>query len=155
MRTFRRRLSLRRFVRNENGSIIVETALMITVLLLLVFGIVDMGRSLFVANTLISAARDGARFAVVHADDANILTDTKNLVVARFNTYRFGGPALLTDSVAVTLVGKVGTAPPKSIQVKIGYPFNWLTPVPRLLRWTTNATYTSVIHSQAELKYEY
>jgi hypothetical protein len=52
-------------------------------------------------------------------------------------------------------VGKVGLAAPKSVQVKIGYPFNWLTPVPRLLRWTTAATYTSVLHSQAELKYEY
>jgi Flp pilus assembly protein TadG len=150
-----RRRRFRRFLRNENGSIIVETALMITILLLLTFGIVDMGRALYVSNTLILAARDGARWAVVHADDGNIVTDTKNKVIAQFNQYRFGGPLMLVDSVAVTLVGKVGSAPPKSIQVKIGYPFNWLTPVPRLMRWTNGSTYTSVLHSQAEYKYEY
>jgi len=150
-----RRRRFRRFLRNENGSIIVETALMITILLLLTFGIVDMGRALYVSNTLILAARDGARWAVVHADDGNIISDTKTKVAAQFNVYRFGGPNLLTDSVAVTLVGKVGSAPPKSVQVKIGYPFNWLTPVPKLMRWTTGSTYTSVLHSQAEYKYEY
>ncbi len=150
-----RKRRFRRFLRNENGSIIVETALMITILLLLTFGIVDMGRALYVSNTLILAARDGARWAVVHADDGNIAPDTKAKVTAQFNQYRFGGPTLLQDSVAVNLVGKVGLLPPKSIQVKIGYPFNWLTPVPRLLKWTTNATYTSVLHSQAEYKYEY
>ena len=128
---------------------------MITILLLLTFGIVDMGRALYVSNTLILAARDGARWAVVHADDGNIISDTKTKVAAQFNIYRFGGPTLLTDSVAVNLVGKVGSAPPKSVQVKIGYPFNWLTPVPRLMRWTTGTTYTSVLHSQAEYKYEY
>jgi len=150
-----RRRRLRRFFRNENGSIMVETALMITVLLLLVFGIVDMGRSLYVANSLILAARDGARTAVVHPDDVNILTDTKNLVMSRFNSYRFGADSLLAAHITVTEVGKVGLLPPTSIRVNIAYPFKWITPVPKLLRWTTGSTYTSVLHSQAEYRYEY
>ena len=75
-----RRRRFRRFLRNENGSIIVETALMITILLLLTFGIVDMGRALYVSNTLILAARDGARWAVVHADDGNIISTMQRLL---------------------------------------------------------------------------
>ena len=152
-----RKLWFRRFLRNEKGSVVVETALMITVLLLLTFGIVDMGRSLYVANTLILAARDGARTAVVHADDGTLLSDTKTVVINRFNAYRFGGPALITDSVTVTRVtstvnGVANTL--TSVRVNISYPFNWLTPVPRLLKWTNNSTYTSVLHSQAEYRFE-
>jgi len=147
-----RKPRFRRFFRNENGSIIVETALMITVLLLLVFGIVDMGRSLYIANTLILSARDGARTAAVHINNGTLVSDTRTLVLSRFNTYRFGGPMLVTDSVTVTLLPN--STSPASVQVKIAYPFNWLTPVPRLLKWTNNATYTSVLHSQAEYKFE-
>jgi len=127
---------------------------MITVLLLLVFGIVDMGRSLYVANTLILAARDGARTAVVHVDDSNLATDTKNVVMSRFNSYRFGGDSLLATHVTVTPV-RVGSSPPTSVRVNIAYPFKWLTPVPKLLRWTSSSTFTSTLHSQAEYKYEY
>jgi len=35
---------LRRFVASRNGSVILETAIMITILLMLMFGIVDLGR---------------------------------------------------------------------------------------------------------------
>jgi len=150
-----RKRRFRRFFRAESGSIIVETALMITVLLLLVFGIVDMGRSLYVANTLILAARDGARTAVVHADDSSILDDTKNVVMSRFNSYRFGADSLLASHITVTEVNKVGLLPPTSIRVNVAYPFKWLTPVPRLLRWTSSSTFTSTLHSQAEYRYEY
>jgi len=139
-------------LRKDDGSVIVETALMISILLLLTFGIVDMGRSLFVANTLILAARDGARTAVVHANDGNLVTDTKNVVLGRFNAYRFGSPAMVVGDVTVTKVPSTGT--PTSIQVTIAYAFNWITPVPRLLRWTTGSTFTSTLHSQAEFKYE-
>ena len=142
----------RRFFRNEDGSIIVETALMITILLLLTFGIVDMGRSLFVANTLVFAARDGARTAVVRADDGVLIDSTKAVVLRRFNQYRFGGPLLAAESVTVNRVLVGGSL--SSVQVKIAYPFNWLTPVPRLLKWTNNSTYTSVLHSQAEYRFE-
>jgi len=145
-------LRTRRFLRNESGSVIVETALMITILLLLTFGIVDMGRSLYVANTLVFAARDGARTAAVHPNDVSLVSDTRTLVLSRFNSYRFGGPNLLTDSVTVTLLPN--STNPTSVQVRVAYPFNWLTPVPRLMRWTTSSTYTSVLHSQAEYRFE-
>ena len=146
---------VKKFLRSEGGSVIVETALMITVLLLFMMGIMDMGRALYVSNTLIYAARDGARFAVVHTDDGTLTSDTQTIVLARFNNYRFGGPTLLPDSVKVTVnrPGGAGTNP-VSIQVKINYPFNWLTPLPKLLKWTTSSSFTSVLHGQSEFRYE-
>ena len=34
----------------------------VTIILMLLFGVVDMGRALYTANNLVSAAREGARF---------------------------------------------------------------------------------------------
>ena len=146
------KLRFRRFLRDKEGSVILETALMVSILLLLTFGVVDMGRSLYIANTLVSSAREGARSAAVHLNNGTLVSDTRTLVLTRFNAYRFGGPALLTDSVTVTLLPS--SASPTSVQVRIAYPFNWITPVPRLLKWTNSSTYTSVLHSQAEYRYE-
>jgi len=147
--------TVKKFLRSEGGSVIVETALMITVLLLFMMGIMDMGRALYVSNTLIYAARDGARFAAVQIDDGNLIPNTRATVLNRFNAYRFGGPALVTDSVVVTVNRPAGVSTnPTSIQVRINYPFNWLTPLPKLLKWTTNSSFTSVLHGQSEFRFE-
>ena len=49
----------------------VEFALMAPVVLLLLFGIVDFGRALFIANELTNAAREGARVAVLSSNLCN------------------------------------------------------------------------------------
>jgi Flp pilus assembly protein TadG len=51
-------------VRAQSGQSMVEFALSSVVLLLLVGGLVDIGRALYVSETLSSAAREGARHAV-------------------------------------------------------------------------------------------
>lgn len=148
--------TVKKFLRSESGSVIVETALMITVLLLFMMGIMDMGRALYVSNTLIYAARDGARFAAVHVDNPSLNSDTQAIVLARFNNYRFGGPALVADSVVITpnRVPNVPTGQLISVQVKINYPFNWLTPLPKLLKWTTSSSFNSTLHGQSEFRFE-
>jgi Flp pilus assembly protein TadG len=50
---------------NGKGQALVELALVIFLLLLLVMGIVEFGRAMYVKNTLTHAARAGARAAVV------------------------------------------------------------------------------------------
>ena len=87
-----RKLRFRRFLRNENGSVIVETALMVTILLLLTFGIVDMGRSLYIANTLILSARDGARTAAVHLNNGTLVSDTRTLCTVAVQQLPLSGP---------------------------------------------------------------
>ena len=53
----------RNVLRSEDGSVILETAMMMTVILILTFGMVDFGRVMYTSNSLISAAREGARLA--------------------------------------------------------------------------------------------
>lgn len=59
---------LRRLARRDDGAVMVEFALVMPLLLLLVFGILDLGRALFMLNDLKSAVREGARFGAVLAD---------------------------------------------------------------------------------------
>lgn len=51
----------------ERGQALVEFALVIPILMLLVCGLVDLGRAVYVSNSLAEAARDGARYGSVQA----------------------------------------------------------------------------------------
>lgn len=48
------------------GQALVETALVLPIFLMLLAGIVDMGRAVWATTSLNSAAREAARFAIVH-----------------------------------------------------------------------------------------
>ena len=138
---------LRRLVTSRDGSVILETAIMIMILLMLMFGIVDVGRALYTENNLVSAAREGARYG---ASDTNMPTDAaaiKSVVRAHFSP--FGGAALTDANIVTTAVTDAG-GNYVSIRVRINYPFTWITPIQRLV----NASYTSTLHAQAEYNWE-
>ena len=65
--------------RRRRGATIVETALVISTCLLLVFGIYEYGRFLMVRNLMDNAVQVGARYAVVHTYDATT-ADIQNRV---------------------------------------------------------------------------
>ena len=50
---------------NSNGQAMVETALVVFLLVVLVFGMTEFGRAMYIKNSLGNAARAGARAAVV------------------------------------------------------------------------------------------
>jgi len=144
-------LSPRGFLRKQHGNVLLETALMLTIILMLLFGVVDMGRALYTANNLVSAAREGARFAATDNSCPTIVADTKAKVRARFSP--FGGAALTDAQITVT-ASNPGVCVGGSVLVRIDYPFTWITPVPKLMRWTNSSTFTSTLHAQAEYRYE-
>jgi Flp pilus assembly protein TadG len=137
------------FLRERDGSVILETALMITVLLMLTFGMVDFGRVMYTSNSLISAAREGARAGAVQTTVNQ--SAIKAIVESRFNSYTFGGDNLKDADITVT---DLSASSPPSIRVSIAYSFKWITPLARLLGWTSGTTFTSTLHSQAEYRYE-
>ena len=142
-------LSPRRFLRKEHGNVLLETALMLAIILMLLFGVVDMGRALYTANNLVSAAREGARFGATDNSCGTIVADTRAVVKARFSP--FGGAALTDAQITVTPSSPCTGG---SVRVSIAYPFTWITPVPKLLKWTNASTFTSTLHAQAEYRYE-
>jgi Flp pilus assembly protein TadG len=50
----------------HRGQALVETALILPLFLVLLLGVVDMGRAVWATTSLASAAREAARFAIVH-----------------------------------------------------------------------------------------
>ena len=52
-------------MRLKNGQVLVETAIILPLLLVLLFGLVDFGRAMYTKNTLNNAARSGVRVAAV------------------------------------------------------------------------------------------
>ena len=68
--------------RRSRGQAIAEFALVIPVFLLILMGIFDAGRAIFVYNGLTNAAREAARFAIVNQDGG--------LIVDRAQAMAFG-----------------------------------------------------------------
>lgn len=67
--------------RNERGSALIEFTIGATVFITATFGVVEMGRLLWVHNQLRDATRRGARLAVVRRDDATSIDAVKKMVV--------------------------------------------------------------------------
>ncbi len=55
----------------EKGTIIVEFALVAMIFFLLTLGLVEVGRGVWAYHSLTHAAREGARYAIVHGDRSN------------------------------------------------------------------------------------
>ena len=58
------------------GQTLIEFALALPIFLLLVFGLVDLGRGFYYYNLLANMAREGARYAIVAPRDTNGITNT-------------------------------------------------------------------------------
>jgi Flp pilus assembly protein TadG len=147
-----RQLARRRFVRDQQGAVILETAIMLMILLMFAFGIVDFGRVMYAANSLQNATRDAARWVAVQ-QTIPAAAAVKDTVRNHFNSFTFGGPSLAAADVAVTVPTSSCSVP--QITIVSSYPFSWLTPLPRLMRWTNNGSFTSTIHAKAIFKYEF
>lgn len=59
------REAVRRFLQDECGADLVEFSLSAVLLLLVIFGIIDCSRAVYVNHYLAQAARDGVRYAMV------------------------------------------------------------------------------------------
>ncbi len=70
---------LARRARRRRAMTVVETALIMSLCLLILFGILEYGRFIMVQQIIQNAAREGARYAVVNTNDATT-ADVQNLV---------------------------------------------------------------------------
>jgi Flp pilus assembly protein TadG len=67
--------------RNERGAALIEFAIVATVFLTVLFGILEFGRLFWTHNALRDAARRGVRYAAVRKNDSAGVTAVKNVVV--------------------------------------------------------------------------
>lgn len=68
---------LRRTIKDQRGTALVEFAIAATVIFTVIFGVLEMSRMFWTYNTLVETTRLGARYAVVHPQNA---ATVKNIV---------------------------------------------------------------------------
>jgi Flp pilus assembly protein TadG len=57
---------------SRRGQTLVEFAIILPLLLLIIFGVIDLGRAFYTSVVLSNAAREGARFAALNYGDAAV-----------------------------------------------------------------------------------
>lgn len=115
---------------SKKGSAIVEMAFSIMILLLIVFGIFEFGRAMYITNTLNNAARYGARLAVVSTK--TILVDDKlTLNVEAIKTEIKNHVQLgLADLKQMEInIDPTSPMPGSSVKVTTRLPFVAITPI--------------------------
>ena len=101
-----RGVDLRSSQRGDRAQALVETALVLPLLLLLIVGLFDVGRAIWLSNTLATAVREGSRYGVVHGALSGSPTgpgaatytppDTDTAITAQVRNYSTGVPNSLT-----------------------------------------------------------
>ena len=116
---------------NNKGAALVELAIVLPLLLLIVFGIFEYGRAMYITNTLNNAAREGARRAAVTPAHINI-----DAYVTSVIPFDKTGLTITTNPTAPSAGA--------SVKVTVTLPFQGLTgfvPVPASLRGEATMRY--------------
>jgi Flp pilus assembly protein TadG len=67
-------------MQHRRGAYLVELAFVVMFLVIIIFGIYEYSRLIFVQQMVYNAAREGARFAVVNTTDTTVIADTQAYV---------------------------------------------------------------------------
>lgn len=156
-------------LRDEQGSTTLEYAIVLTVLLTFLFGIMDFSRFLYTYHFVSEAAREGSRYAVVRGSTfagtacASTATFACDATAANVQSYVQGltPPGVASSSLTVTTAwgaaptGSTGTCPTASpgnnpgctVKVVVSYPYKFMLPfLPKSSStWTVSSTSVMVI----------
>ena len=140
--------SLRR--QRPRGQALVEFALVLPVIVLLIFGIVDVGRAVFTYNTLSEAARQASRTAIVnrssgaaagaaidYAPTLGLTTSDVHVCYKISTSTQRDCNALGTQPCSTIVVGCLAI-------VDVSLPYTPLTPVISNILGTVNLSSTSI-----------
>ena len=125
----------RKFENNQRRAALVEFAIVATVFLTLLFGVVEFGRFFWTHNALRDAARRGVRYATIRKNDAAGIQAVKNMVVygdpnANSSTATPVVSGLTTSNVAVEYVNYNGVLLSSRASVSIvNYQFQFAVPI--------------------------
>jgi Flp pilus assembly protein TadG len=108
----------------ERGSVAVEFALLLPVLLLLIFGIIDFGRAINDQITLTQAAREGARLAALGYSTSAVTTRAQSVTTANFLS-----PVTVTVTPLTSPACAAGAGVGVDAKVTVTYTYTFITPV--------------------------
>jgi Flp pilus assembly protein TadG len=102
----------------DHGSVAVEFALLLPILLLIIFGVIDFGRAINAQITLTQAAREGARLASLGYATSAVQTRAQNAAT---------GLSPVTVTVSSSCPSGAGMGVDAVVQAS--YQFSFITPV--------------------------
>lgn len=117
-------------LKNTQGTTLVEFSFVAFMLIIVILGVVEMGRMVLVYTTIANSARAGARYAIVHGgdltsgasgagNDANVKTVVKN----------FAGAGLMSLSDSnITVTYAPSNLAGSTVTVKVVYTYDPLIP---------------------------
>jgi Flp pilus assembly protein TadG len=139
--------------RNERGSVLLEMAMTLPLLLLVTVGIFELGRAYQTQQILTNAAREGARMAVLPgASTSNIQTRVKQYL----SDGLLSNAANATVSVNSTATIPMGASTVSASIVTVSYPYQFtvLGPVARLVKRGTTLGSAIVLSAASEMRNE-
>jgi Flp pilus assembly protein TadG len=124
----------------DEGSSIIEMAVVSPIFLAMLFGIIELSLALYTYNYVSDAAREGSRYAIVRGSSCSVLTNC-GVTAAQIQTYvqNLGYPGMkavnttvttawlspsTTTPVTWTVCGSTCNAPGDAVQVKVTYSFH-------------------------------
>jgi Flp pilus assembly protein TadG len=118
---------------DRSGAAAVEFAIVLPLLVLLVFGCVDLGRSIGAYTIVSNSARVGAEYGATHGYTAFNYTSWQNQVIAAATQEMQGtGASFDPNRLTVTVTATPTTGNLYRTTVVATYSFNMLTSVPGL-----------------------
>ena len=132
-------------LRSSKGQSLVELSVTLPILLILVFGIIDVGLGMMSYISLSNAVREGARFASVGnpAGEPSDCDGVTNDTVYGRVCITTGGLDLTELTPSVTYPSGVG--PGNSVIVAADYTYNFVTPRGDLLDFFSGGTFPTTI----------
>jgi Flp pilus assembly protein TadG len=110
------------------GQVVAEVALAVTAFLVLALAVLDFGRGLWTWQLLASVAREAARWAIVHGDDAGLTPSEAETQCASWVQSQFGGS--LPADAKLTFDWPNGTNEPGDpVRVTVQSDFKPVTPL--------------------------
>jgi Flp pilus assembly protein TadG len=115
--------------REDQGSSLVEFALIAFMFVMVLAGVVEVGRMVLVYNTIANAAREGTRYAIVHGADQTVspsgpgnpctCTDVKTVIT------NFASAGLVnTSAMTITVSYPNGNTAGSPVTVKVLYTYD-------------------------------
>jgi Flp pilus assembly protein TadG len=121
--------------RYHAGQAMAEFAIGATVLMLAMFGIFMMGNLVFAYNTISSAAREGARFAIVHGTNNSDKDSVRDATIAAAPSL-----GLTNGDVTVSFPQDLGVPSLLDAKIVITYPYTISVPFMSTVNFTLTAT---------------
>lgn len=113
---------LQRWRHESDAGPIVEFAIVAPVIVIMIYGFVDLARAITQQSNLISAAREGARFGAVQLTPCSSTSAIKAVVTSRFTSMT--GATLADSLITVTPNSSSCPSPPYDVVVTIrNFPF--------------------------------